>query len=699
MRKLYITLVISFLVQSTIFSQTAPISFSLPTTKFCSGQIFPISFTNDPSLDGHTFQVQLSNSSGSFASGVSVLGSGTSSPISCTMISLSTTSSSLYKVRISDVTSPTNISNESATIINNTLSSSMIFYPIDTLGNSNFSTTLCTGSSLKLFTNTTLHDNYGAIYEWKNTTNPSIILSTQYKLIVNQAGNYQVKVSKNGCVSGTSPSTGVAYSSSISTFLPFPGELHCAGSTVSLKSSYNSESVVYEWRKDGAIIPNATFGKYDATTSGLYTLNIMDNTCQHSSSAPMVFGNNIPIQFSSLIDTIEVCNGSSTTLTVTANFVAGNTTEWFRNGQSISPNGQFLRTLTTPIAGVYTVKIKEGVCSSIASPIVIKTVTILNPKIKSSLETTNCVISSQLLSDIPSNFNGQIQWQKDGVNISSATSNIYFVPQSTSGSYRVNLAQGTCVGSSPSISITSVSDNPPYTIISTPILCSSGYKLSLLYSRATYSFVQYQWFKDGIAINGATSATYNAIISGVYKVRVSMTISSCVGFSQDLIVTINPSLGKPVIVIDNINKRRENPFQCSGNTVSIRTEDINQSPVGLIWKRDGVNLPTIFGVLSNVATATSTGVYTVSYTSGTCTVESNPIKINIGDKQQSIKTNTWNDASSWACGTVPILTDEVIINKGHIISLPNNYTGFLKNLELNGTLQKGNNAQLKFQTN
>ena len=102
---------------------------------------------------------------------------------------------------------------------------------------------------------------------------------------------------------------------------------------------------------------------------------------------------------------------------------------------------------------------------------------------------------------------------------------------------------------------------------------------------------------------------------------------------------------------------------------------------------------------TNYFNVIQSGEYSVSYTSGTCTVESNLIKVNIEDKQQSIKTNNWNDTSSWACGTVPIVTDEVIINKRHTISLPNNYTEFLKNLELNGILQKGNNAQLQFQTN
>ena len=186
------------IVLTKSFSQ---ITFSLPTTKFCPGQIFPVSFTFDPSLAGHTFQVQLSNSSGSFSSGTTSLGTGMSSPISATMISTTTSSTSLYKIRILDNTTPANFSNESAVISNNSLSSSMIFYPIDTLGNSNSSTTLCTGSSLKLFTNLTLHDGYGAMYQWKNTSNPSVILGTQYKYIVNQTGNYLITVNKPGAVS------------------------------------------------------------------------------------------------------------------------------------------------------------------------------------------------------------------------------------------------------------------------------------------------------------------------------------------------------------------------------------------------------------------------------------------------------------------------------------------------------------------
>jgi hypothetical protein len=97
--------------------------------------------------------------------------------------------------------------------------------------------------------------------------------------------------------------------------------------------------------------------------------------------------------------------------------------------------------------------------------------------------------------------------------------------------------------------------------------------------------------------------------------------------------------------------------------------------------------------------ATQSGSYTYTITQGSCTATSDPLVINIGDKQQSIKTFSWNDASTWSCGTVPVVTEDILINKGHTVTIPNNYTGFMKDLQLNGSLNYGTNALLKSRTN
>jgi hypothetical protein len=48
---------------------------------------------------------------------------------------------------------------------------------------------------------------------------------------------------------------------------------------------------------------------------------------------------------------------------------------------------------------------------------------------------------------------------------------------------------------------------------------------------------------------------------------------------------------------------------------------------------------------------------------------------------------------------VPVVTEDILINKGHTVTIPNNYTGFMKDLQLNGSLNYGTNALLKSRTN
>ena len=163
-------------------------------------------------------------------------------------------------------------------------------------------------------------------------------------------------------------------------------------------------------------------------------------------------------------------------------------------------------------------------------------------------------------------------------------------------------------------------------------------------------------------------------------------------------MTIGTSIKKPTIITNQLYSSGAKPYQCFGNLCKLIIKDTDINYAYTQWKKDGINIQNPSGA-TNYFYATQTGNYSLQYTFGSCTVESNIIKINIGDKQQSLKTNNWNDQSTWVCGTVPTITDGVLINKGHTVSLPNNYTGFLKNLELNGVLNKGTNAQLKFQTN
>jgi hypothetical protein len=52
----------------------------------------------------------------------------------------------------------------------------------------------------------------------------------------------------------------------------------------------------------------------------------------------------------------------------------------------------------------------------------------------------------------------------------------------------------------------------------------------------------------------------------------------------------------------------------------------------------------------------------------------------------SINSGNWNTPTTWSCGRIPIVTDDITINAGHTISIPNGVNATLKFLYLLGTL-------------
>jgi hypothetical protein len=79
------------------------------------------------------------------------------------------------------------------------------------------------------------------------------------------------------------------------------------------------------------------------------------------------------------------------------------------------------------------------------------------------------------------------------------------------------------------------------------------------------------------------------------------------------------------------------------------------------------------------------------------TVAVQPLKIRNQDSISivSIKTGNWNDADTWSCGRVPIITNNITIAGGHTITIPNGQTGFANNLTQIGTLVNAGNLRLK----
>jgi len=135
------------------------------------------------------------------------------------------------------------------------------------------------------------------------------------------------------------------------------------------------------------------------------------------------------------------------------------------------------------------------------------------------------------------------------------------------------------------------------------------------------NYISYQWYKNGVAIPGATSSAYTATDSGHYYIQVT-DINGCKGKSRVIQVLLAPSPAQPHIIASLPTSL------CSPGTVALSINPV----AGLIyqWRRNGIALPN-----SNKPnfTASSTGVYSVLVENVQgCTALSDSVPINIYPK-------------------------------------------------------------------
>jgi len=144
------------------------------------------------------------------------------------------------------------------------------------------------------------------------------------------------------------------------------------------------------------------------------------------------------------------------------------------------------------------------------------------------------------------------QWRKDGVNITGATARTYTTPATTSAyngvKYQVYITNGYGAITSKSALLTVVSA-PALSITTQPAAQSVIAPATATFSVvATGSNLGYQWQKDGVAIPGATAATYTTPATSTadhgssFRVVVSSGTQSLTSQSAQLSVSA-PALG------------------------------------------------------------------------------------------------------------------------------------------------------------
>ena len=182
------------------------------------------------------------------------------------------------------------------------------------------------------------------------------------------------------------------------------------------------------------------------------------------------------------------------------------------------------------------------------------------------------------------------QWTRDGADIPGATARDYTAHVGGTHTVRTTDAAG-CIQSSAPL-LVEIRPSPHPTVAGSHVGCvSTGAPLT------TQSYALYWWYKDGVAVSGATARNYTATTPGSYAVRVSDGI--CATTSPPVTVTLNDPQSAVSGDVANACPAIRVPLQADAGYATYQ------------WRRDGFSLP---GATSASYLASLSGSYSVLIT-------------------------------------------------------------------------------------
>jgi hypothetical protein len=368
------------------------------------------------------------------------------------------------------------------------------------------------------------------------------------------------------------------------------------GKSVSLSVTANGTlPITYQWRKDGVLLKGATAATYSLASaqtvnSGSYDV-VVTNPVGSVTSKVAVLSLNAPVAITSQPAAVVVNPFASSLLSVTATGTAPLTYQWRKDGVAIpgaTASTYAVSATQTRDVGTYDVVVSNIVGSAVSIPAKIA----LNSAVTLTSQPSNVSLSigGTLTWSVVATGTAPItyQWRKDGVPIPNATSAKYSITAarlSDAGLYDVSATN--IVGT--------VSSNPAVLTLHTPVSISVPPASVAVNPRAVLSLsvtatgsapITYQWRRNGVALAGATSASYTvasvaAANAGSYDVIVSNVVGSVT--SAAAAVAVNT----PVTITSQPVGGNVNP----GASRTFSVTATGTAPLTYQWRRNKVTIP------------------------------------------------------------------------------------------------------------
>lgn len=440
-------------------------------------------------------------------------------------------------------------------------------------------------------------------YAWSG---PGITSATNISTItVNAAGTYNYSVTAaNGCQtigsqvvtqnSGLPTVTGIASAS-----------LNCSTTTAQAIASTTSTPVTYNWSGPG-ITAGATTASATVNQPGTYNYTVTNtsNGCNVFGSVSII-QNTVAPAVSSGVSGVLNCTNTSVNANVTT---AASPVSYTWTGPGITSSSTISSiTLNQPGTYNYTVTNTSNNCKTLGSVAV--TQNTATPVATSTVSgVLNCTLTSVNASVTTTSTPVSYFWNGPSIT-SGGLSSSATVNQPGTYNYTITNTSNGCLVSGSQVVSQSVAVPTVAAIASTSLNCTTT--TAQVIASTTATPVSYVWTGTGITAGAATaSATVNQ--PGTFNYTVTNTSNGCTA-SGAVAITQNT-------VLPNANASTGSIITCTNNAITL-----NSSPgsgVTYTWSAPGGS-SIVSGVNTSTASASGTGVYTVTITD----ISNNCVKI------------------------------------------------------------------------
>jgi hypothetical protein len=388
--------------------------------------------------------------------------------------------------------------------------------------------------------------------------------------------------------------------------------------TISNRSSF-SPAANFVWYNNGIIVDMNQSGTLITQDPGHYYVKVIDGNCSTLSDTGEVvvdlIGSIAPAVIDSRPSGNIVCGVNGTVMLSLTNNVSAYTApvyQWYKNGIAIANADSSVYQATD--SGLYYLFITDGTCGTASNSIYLdkNNSIVTKPVLSKNPNTSELCTNGDILLSVTNTFSNAVYvWYRGSEIVQNSTLSTYRA--NTEGNYYVQVIEGGCSSVSLSETLTrSQTGSMTVPIVSSlpssNTICGANGVVTLTLTNASaYNSPVCQWYKDSVAIFGATNTMYRARTAGVYSIHV--TAGNCSGFADVVITYDNTPIDIPII-------HASGQICGSFGSVMLKVGNYtNYSNAEYIWYRGNVEIQR---GTSEIYIAAQAGDYTVQVIEGNC---------------------------------------------------------------------------------